>query len=492
MYIKRLKAFNFKKFKTLDISFKENLNLIIGENESGKSTILQAIDLLLSGSRNKIETIGLEHLMNDEIIHQFFLDKKFVNLPELRIEIYFENVNDPEYYGINNSEKARDCGITMICEPREDLSKEISEILSQEGTNFPFEFYNINFYKFGGNPYLGFTRKFKHILIDHSSINNEYATNSYIKTLYTSSIEATEKHIHSNHYRILKTDFKNNVLKNINDKIPGKSYEFSLKNNSKNGLENDLTIVENNIDILHRGKGRQCFIKTEFALSKNENELNFILLEEPENHLSHLNMHNLIERINCSKNKQIFIATHSNIISSRLDLRNAIFVNAENNINAKLSGLDKKTAEFFIKAPNRNLLEFILSKKVILVEGDAEHILIPSMLIQPSVENAIWHGLLHKNERGFLKIYFKKLDENLLEVTIEDNGVGRKKAEELRSKTSLRKKSYGTEITKNRIETLNKTSELQTSFEIIDLYNENENAAGTKVLIKIPFQKTML
>ena len=123
---------------------------------------------------------------------------------------------------------------------------------------------------------------------------------------------------------------------------------------------------------------------------------------------------------------------------------------------------------------------------------DAEHILIPSMLIQPSVENAIWHGLLHKNERGFLKIYFKKLDENLLEVTIEDNGVGRKKAEELRSKTSLRKKSYGTEITKNRIETLNKTSELQTSFEIIDLYNENENAAGTKVLIKIPFQKTML
>ena len=140
-------------------------------------------------------------------------------------------------------------------------------------------------------------------------------------------------------------------------------------------MENDLTIVENNIDILHRGKGRQCFIKTEFALSKNENELNFILLEEPENHLSHLNMHNLIERINCSKNKQIFIATHSNIISSRLDLRNAIFVNAENNINAKLSGLDKKTAEFFIKAPNRNLLEFILSKKVILVEGDAEHIL---------------------------------------------------------------------------------------------------------------------
>lgn len=129
----------------------------------------------------------------------------------------------------------------------------------------------------------------------------------------------------------------------------------------------------------------------------------------------------------------------------------------------------------------------------ISVDGNinAEQILIPSMLIQPSVENAIWHGLLHKSEKGFLKIVFKKIDEKLLEVTIEDNGVGRKKAEELRSKTSLKKKSYGTQITKSRIKTLNKTSELQTSFEIIDLQDEQENAAGTRVLITIPFNKTM-
>lgn len=423
MYIKRLKAFNFKKFKTLDISFKENLNLIIGENESGKSTILQAIDLLLSGSRNKIETIGLEHLINDEVIQDFFFNKNINNLPELRIEIYFENIVDPEYYGINNTERTRDCGISLVCEPRDDLSEDISKILLQKGDNFPFEFYNISFYKFGGNPYLGFTRKFKHILIDHSSINNEYATHSYIKTLYASSIENTEKHIHSNQYRTVKTEFKNTILKNINDKIPDKKYEFSIKNNSKNGLENDLTIVENNIDILHRGKGRQCFIKTEFALSKNENELNFILLEEPENHLSHLNMYNLIERINCSKNKQIFIATHSNLISSRLDLRNAIFVTSENDISAKLSNLKPDTAEFFIKAPNRNLLEFILSKKVILVEGDAEHILMDRFFESHFSKKAFQMGI-HVIAIGGLS--FKRYMEiaNLLEIktaVIRDN-----------------------------------------------------------------------
>lgn len=382
MFIKKLKLKNFKKYKDLEISFKENINVIIGENESGKSTILQAIDFVISGSRNKIENIGLEYLFNKNVVQDFFQNKQIQNLPKLEIELYFENYNDPDFWGDNNSDENSEFGILLKCEPRDELSREISTILAQDIDNFPFEFYNINFYKFSGSPYLGFTRKFKHVLIDHSSINNEFATNSYIKTLYSSSIEPIEKNIHSNKYRLLKTEFKNSVLNNLNDQIPEKAYEFSLKSHSKSGLESDLTISEDNIDILHRGKGRQCFIKTEYALSKNENELDFILLEEPENHLSHLNMHNLIERINASKNKQVFIATHSNLISSRLDLRNSIFITSNNEFNIKLSDLSPETAKFFIKAPNKNLLEFILSKKVILVEGDAEYILIEKLFEQ--------------------------------------------------------------------------------------------------------------
>ena len=125
----------------------------------------------------------------------------------------------------------------------------------------------------------------------------------------------------------------------------------------------------------HRGKGRQCFIKTEFALQKNDNELDFILLEEPENHLSHIHMHKLISRINESKNKQLFVATHSNMISSRLDLRNSILLNSNSKASINLTHLSEDTAKFFIKAPHNNILELILSKKVILVEGDAEYIL---------------------------------------------------------------------------------------------------------------------
>jgi len=141
-----------------------------------------------------------------------------------------------------------------------------------------------------------------------------------------------------------------------------------------------LVITEEEIPIESKGKGRQCFIKTEFALSKKggQSQLDVLLLEEPENHLSHATMHQLIERISQSANKQLFIATHNSLISSRLDLRKAILLGKRGQ-QARLNTLPSDTAKFFMKAPDNNVLEFALSRKVILVEGDAEFILLEAL-----------------------------------------------------------------------------------------------------------------
>ncbi|MCD8413676.1 ATP-dependent nuclease [Tenacibaculum finnmarkense] len=375
MKLTKLKLFNFKKFEFLEVDFKDNLNVIIGDNESGKSSILLAIDLALRGSRNRIETEGLDLLFNSKCIEDFFLTNTYETLPKLKVELYFDNLGDKdEYYGRNNTQGTDQFGLSLICEPRDELSKDISEILAEGKQNFPFEYYSIAFYKFSGQPYLSFRKDFKHILLDNTLINNEYATNQYIKTLYDSHVTLPEKNKHLNEYRKYKNDYKETILEDVNKKTG--DYKFGIKNDKKSNLVTDLTITEENIDIQNKGKGRQCFIKTEFALQKNQNELDFILLEEPENHLSHLNMKNLITRIDDSENKQIFIATHSNLISSRLDLRNTILLNSNSSISINLSHLEVSTANFFMKAPDNNILEFILSKKVILVEGDAEFILL--------------------------------------------------------------------------------------------------------------------
>ena len=119
---------------------------------------------------------------------------------------------------------------------------------------------------------------------------------------------------------------------------------------------------------------------------------------------------------------------------------------------------------------------------------NAESYLIPSMLIQPYVENAIWHGLLHKEDKGHLALNFSLSDSNNLKVVIEDNGVGREKAREFKSKQVLKKKSYGMQITENRIAIINKTMNINATSDIVDLKDAFGNAIGTKVILNIPLQ----
>jgi ligand-binding sensor domain-containing protein len=115
-----------------------------------------------------------------------------------------------------------------------------------------------------------------------------------------------------------------------------------------------------------------------------------------------------------------------------------------------------------------------------------ERIEVPSMLIQPFVENAIVHGLRYRKADGLLKIEFKKNDSQL-KVTISDNGIGRAKAEELKKKKATAHKSAGIDVTQKRIDILTNNNYGKNKAKIIttDLY-DGEEASGTKVEINIP------
>ncbi|HET6724000.1 MAG TPA: histidine kinase [Chitinophagaceae bacterium] len=119
---------------------------------------------------------------------------------------------------------------------------------------------------------------------------------------------------------------------------------------------------------------------------------------------------------------------------------------------------------------------------------ETSSIVIPPMLIQPYVENAIWHGLMHKTNgtEGLVKINISKNADDLLCV-IEDNGIGRKKAAELKGqKQNNHKRSMGMQITKDRIEIINKLYNMNASINIYDMEDMQGNAKGTKVELIIP------
>src|SRR6187399_823487 len=119
---------------------------------------------------------------------------------------------------------------------------------------------------------------------------------------------------------------------------------------------------------------------------------------------------------------------------------------------------------------------------------ETSSIVIPPMLIQPYVENAIWHGLMHKTNgtEGLVKINISKNADDLLCV-IEDNGIGRKKAAEIKEqKQKNHKRRMGMQITQDRIEIINKLYNMNASINIYDMEDELGNAKGTKVELIIP------
>ena len=113
---------------------------------------------------------------------------------------------------------------------------------------------------------------------------------------------------------------------------------------------------------------------------------------------------------------------------------------------------------------------------------EVEYVEVPPLLLQPYVENAIWHGLMHKQAKGKLIIEITR-EGDRLQCMIEDNGVGRTKAQQLKSKSATRDKSMGMKITTDRLNLYQK----QTDIQVIDLVDVNGNPSGTRVVLGMKY-----
>ena len=93
---------------------------------------------------------------------------------------------------------------------------------------------------------------------------------------------------------------------------------------------------------------------------------------------------------------------------------------------------------------------------------------------------------MHKEFGGKVSILVNLVQENMLEIQIIDNGVGREKSAEYKSKTATKHKSFGMKVTNERIDLINQIYKTKAKVEIIDLYDEKQRGIGTKVIIQIP------
>jgi len=118
-------------------------------------------------------------------------------------------------------------------------------------------------------------------------------------------------------------------------------------------------------------------------------------------------------------------------------------------------------------------------------EIDTENTLIPPLILQPFIENAILHGLQHKEDGGKIKLTIT-LQNNMLHCTIEDNGIGREKASQLRGKFASKKESLGMKLTNQRIDIINKQKKSAAYVTITDLTDNGET--GVRVVLTLPLE----
>jgi putative ATP-dependent endonuclease of the OLD family len=386
---------NFRRFEHLTLELAKDLNILLGDNEAGKSSVLLAVDLVLSASRSKVESLGVETLLTSGVVDAFMKGERSVrDLPILKVEVYLSDGGDPDYNGKNNSSGVECDGLTMECQVPDKDSRDVAELLNDPQAPFPFEYYETAFNTFAGLPYSPYKKHIRHLVLDSSRIDSDYAAREYTRSLYAINTQPRERSKLESDYRRSKIDFQLERLRELNAKVSG--YEFAVRTSTKSNLENDLVILEEKIPLDNRGKGRQCLVKAEFALSKGaHNKLDLLLLEEPENHLSHTSTRKLVDKLSKPDDRQVLLATHSSLICSRLDLRKALLLGATSKAQAVLHDLPEDTAEFFMKAPDNNVLEFALSKKVILVEGDAEYIVIDALYSKHSGGSTLEQDCVH-------------------------------------------------------------------------------------------------
>ena len=391
MKIEKVKITNFKCYEgTFTLALNDGLNVIVGANESGKTTILEAIHLALTG------LLHGRPLKNDLTSYLFNLvaQNKYVQSlgtasplppPAITIELFFSGSSNElaELEGDGNSERAKRSGVVYKIEFDEENYKGPYEELVKAGelTSIPVEYYTTTMRSFARKGVTARNIPIKSALIDSSSTRLQNGSDVYVSRIIRDVLEEKERASISQAHRKLKEAFVANPnLKLINEritqaaKISQKAVSISVDLSSQTAWESSLMTYIDLIPFQYIGKGEQCVIKTKLALSAKKNaEATAVLLEEPENHLSHTRLNELIADLTEKHGqKQIIISTHSSFVANKLGLDHLIVLRSGEV--ARISELE--ASDFFKKLAGYDTLRLALAAKAILVEGDSDELVV--------------------------------------------------------------------------------------------------------------------
>lgn len=429
MYINKVHIENFRNFKSIDIELNK-YTTIIGENDAGKSNLIDALKLVLNNNTIKYysKNLGIKDI-NAQSINEFLkiinnkqsdIEEDIKNkrdmgyitekIPRVIVRINFTEAND-EYQKallndwLNEDENGICYELEYIFQPRNDIEFIKSNIeMAQIGSeySFPVELYEYNIISTNNNRNIrndkskNFNISFINAERDNFSENEKQTSYKFISNLLEKNLNKDDK------YKI--SQFYNEFFDSIKELESFKSVFNTDKDEFRNikeiietiNLVPNLPNIKNIFSNINIGYGEEFLYQKGLGtrnlillillftnyISENR-QFNLMCIEEPEAHMCVNNFNIAIDFISKSlrtKNDfmQTIITTHNPTAINKLKFENVVLIKNDKSINFK--NVDKKLKDYLSKRPNFDILKILFAKRVILVEGISEEILINTFL----------------------------------------------------------------------------------------------------------------
>ncbi|WP_066831535.1 ATP-dependent nuclease [Collinsella ihumii] len=398
IYLRKIRIKGFKRFRdVLTVDFNAGGNVLVGDNGAGKSTILEAINLALSG-RFRNEPIGRAispYLFNTEDVAQFIKASgtSECDLPVISIEVFLGNADSGglvNFVGAVNSDRSRQAGFTFRIGPSREYADDlIGRVRAESFDSLPIEYYTATWETFSRALVSPVKLPIRSAFINPggewgSVAVDERAVKSIIDCLDPEICRSIAGDVRSSRDNLASADGLARANGSIGgiEILGGRTAKLSAKQCSRESWIRDLTVQAGDVPFAHMGSGSQGVLQTRVALERHpfSKRATVILYEEPENHLSHAHLRELMDIVLQATGSQTVFSTHSSFVANKLDLGNLLLVPAEGGGGCmRFSDLSKSTREYFEKLAGFDTLRVVLADRSILVEGPSDELIVQKL-----------------------------------------------------------------------------------------------------------------
>jgi energy-coupling factor transporter ATP-binding protein EcfA2 len=387
--ITKAKICGYRIFRNLEFTPNQRLNLLVGANESGKSTLMEAIVLALTGrinGRRASEELN-PYWFNTESVDEFIQRRRSrerVRFPEIHIELFLEDRDDLQQLcgAINTETPTKACpGISMRILPNPDYADDLNNWSQNPSPILPVEYYMDDWRDFGDNKITNRPRQLVTAIIDSRTVRSTTGIDYHLREILGDHLEPAEKAAISLAYRQVKASLSDDALKTVNQRIGtlhatlhDRPISLAMDQSARTSWEWAVTPHVDRVPFSMSGQGQQAAIKISLAMSRQSDRANFVMVEEPENHLSHTSLGTLLSRMAslAGAQQQIFVTTHSSFVLNRLGLDSLLLIGPNEAV--RMPDLDPGTVTYFQKLPGYDTLRMVLARKIVLVEGPSDEI----------------------------------------------------------------------------------------------------------------------